>query len=199
MSGIDRLFVPERGDALVVVDLQRDFLPGGNLAVVGGDEVVPVFNAYIQRFLAHQLPVFATRCWHTPHHCSFTEQGGPWPPHCIAGTPGARFAPGLELPEAAFVISKGTSRDADAYSGFEGTNLDELLRGQGVRRVFVGGLATDVCVVNTVMDALDLGYQTVLLKDATRSVNLKEGDGERAIDKMVAAGSKIATLEQFSA
>jgi len=194
-----RIFVPQRSDALIIVDVQRDFLPGGSLAVADGDGVVPVFNEYIARFSSQRLPVFATRCWHTPDHCSFAERGGPWPPHCIAGTAGARFAPDLDLPEDVFIISKGTSSEADAYSGFEGTNLDDLLRSQAVHRVFIGGLATDYCVLNTVMDALAKGYATILLEDATRAVNVDSGDGQRAIERMLAAGCQVANLERFSA
>ena len=199
MATGNRIFVPQRGDALIVADVQRDFLPGGSLAVAEGDQVVTVVNRYIERFSSSRLPVFATRCWHTPNHCSFAERGGPWPPHCIAGTPGARFAPDLKLPEDAFIVSKGTSSEADAYSGFEGTNLNELLRSQAVSRVFVGGLTTDYCVLNTVLDALANGYQTVLLEDATRAVNVQAGDGQRAVEKMLAAGAQAATLERFSA
>lgn len=199
MTGATRIFVPERGDALIVADVQCDFLPGGSLAVAGADKVVTVLNGYLARFAAQSLPVFATRCWHTPAHCSFVESGGPWPPHCIAGSPGARFAPGLELPDDVFIVSKGTAREADAYSGFEGTNLEELLRSQNVRRVFVGGLTTDYCVLNTVTDALARGFRTVLLEDAIRAVNVKAGDGDRAIAQMVAAGAWVANLQRVSA
>ena len=171
----------------------------GSLAVAAGDQVVPVCNEYLARFAAHRLPVFATRCWHTPAHCSFAERGGPWPPHCIAGTPGARFPPELQLPEDVFIISKGTSSEADAYSAFEGTHLGELLRAQAVRRVFVGGLATDYCVLNTVSDALARGYQSVLLEDAIRAVNVKPGDGERAIEQMLSAGAQVADLQRLRA
>src|SRR5690606_1829889 len=118
---------PGRGDALVVVDVQNDFLPGGSLAVPDGAAVVPVLNAWLERFGALGLPVFATRCWHPPDHCSFRAQGGPWPPHCIAGTRGAEFAPDLALPPDAVVISKATRADRDAYSGFDGTDLGQRL------------------------------------------------------------------------
>ena len=139
--------------------------------------------------VAFPRPVFATRDWHPRDHCSFVAQGGTWPPHCVAGSPGAEFAPGLDLPAGASVIAKATQRDADAYSGFAGTDLDARLRALGVRRLFVGGLATDYCVVNTVQDALRLGYGVVLLLDCIRAVDVAAGDGERAIAAMLAAGA----------
>ena len=164
-----------------------------------GDEVVPVLNAYLGRFRALGLPVLATRDWHPPDHCSFIAQGGPWPPHCVVGTPGAGLAEGLELPDDTPIISKGTLPERDAYSGFEGTDLEDRLRALGVKRVFVGGLATDYCVLNTVRDALRLGFETVLLSDAIRAVNVEPGDGARAEQEMVALGARPATLEQVDA
>lgn len=182
------------GDALIVVDVQNDFLPGGSLAVPCGDEVVPVLNEYLRRFSAKALPVVATRDWHPADHCSFQARAGPWPPHCIAGSRGAEFAPGLALPPQAEVISKATERERDAYSGFGGTDLAERLRRAGVKRVFVGGLATDYCVLNTVRDALKEGFDTVLLQDAVRPVDVKPGDGEAAIAEMVRLGAKPGSL-----
>ncbi len=181
---------PQPGDALLIVDVQNDFLPGGSLAVPRGDKVVPVLNRYIGEFLAHDLPVYATRDWHPERHCSFRAQGGPWPPHCVAHTRGAEFAPALRLPSAATVISKATSADRDAYSGFEGTDLDQRLRAAGVRRLFVGGLATDYCVLNTVRDALQLGYEVLLLADAIRAVEVEPGDGQRAEAEMTRLGAR---------
>ena len=186
-----------QGDALVVVDLQRDFLPGGALAVPRGDEVVPVMNKYIRLFQEKGLPIIATRDWHPPDHCSFKDQGGPWPPHCVRGTPGAQFAPGLELPQDVIIISKATSRDQEAYSGFQGTDLDERLRELGVKRLFIGGLATDYCVLATVKDALKLGYGVCLLLDAVRAVDVTPGDGKRAIEEMKALGAVPITLEDL--
>lgn len=177
------------GDALILVDVQYDFLPGGSLAVPRGDEVVPALNRYIALFRQRGLPVFATRDWHPPQHCSFREQGGPWPPHCIAGSDGARFAALLDLPCEVTIISKATATQSDAYSGFECTDLTELLRQAGVSRVFVGGLATDYCVLNTVRDARRLGFGAVLLTDAVRAVDVAPGDGERAIAEMLGAGA----------
>lgn len=179
----------QAGDALILVDVQLDFLPGGSLAVPRGDEVVPALNHYIAVFRRLTFPVVATRDWHPPDHCSFKAQGGPWPPHCIAGSDGARFAPLLDLPCEARIVSKATTRDKDAYSGFEGTDLDDWLKRAGIRRVFVGGLATDYCVLNTVRDALRLGYAAFLLQDAVRAVDVNAGDGERAIAEMRSLGA----------
>lgn len=187
------------GDALILVDVQLDFLPGGSLAVSHGDEVVPALNRYIAVFRRLTLPVVATRDWHPPDHCSFQAQGGPWPPHCVAGSDGARFAPLLDLPCEARIVSKATTRDRDAYSGFEGTDLDEWLQRAGVSRVFVGGLATDYCVLNTVSDALRIGYATFLLADAVRAVDAQAGDGERAIAEMRRLGAVAIELGQIAA
>lgn len=185
------------GDALVIVDVQADFLPGGSLAVPRGDEVVAVLNDYLAVFRRAGLPVVATRDWHPPDHCSFQPQGGPWPPHCVAGSPGAGFAPQLQLPTDAILVAKASEPQRDAYSGFEGTALHDLLRQAGVRRVFVGGLATDYCVLNTVRDALRYGYQVVLLRDAIRAVDVHAGDGARAIAAMLQSGALAATLAQI--
>jgi nicotinamidase/pyrazinamidase len=187
------------GDALILVDIQLDFLPGGSLAVPHGDEVVPALNHYIAVFRRLTFPVAATRDWHPPDHCSFKEQGGPWPPHCVAGSDGARFAPLLDLPCEARIVSKATARDKDAYSGFEGTDLDDWLKRAGVARVFVGGLATDYCVLNTVSDALRLGYATFLLLDAVRAVEVNAGDGERAIAEMRRLGATVIDFTAIAA
>lgn len=182
------------GDALVVVDVQVDFLPGGSLAVPRGDEVVPVLNRWLAAAAARGLPVFATRDWHPPEHCSFRARGGPWPPHCVAGSAGAAFAPGLRLPPGATVVSKATTPDRDAYSGFEGTDLDARLRAAGARRLLVGGLATDYCVVETIRDARRLGYEVLLLADAVRAVEVRPGDGARALEALRRAGAGTAAL-----
>jgi len=187
------------GDALILVDVQLDFLPGGSLAVPRGDEVVPALNRYIAVFRGLTFPIVATRDWHPPDHCSFRAQGGPWPPHCVAGSAGAHFATLLDLPCEAHIVSKATSRDRDAYSGFEGTGLDDWLRRAGVSRVFVGGLATDYCVLNTVRDALRFGYATFLLLDAVRAVDVAAGDGARAIDEMRRLGAMAIEYGQVAA
>jgi nicotinamidase/pyrazinamidase len=190
---------PRTGDALIIVDVQNDFLPGGALAVSHGDEVVSELNRYAALFERLGLPVFATRDWHPRNHCSFQEQGGPWPAHCVAGTQGARFAPKLTLPPGSRVVSKATTPERDAYSGFAGTELDAMLRREKVYRVFVGGLATDYCVLNTVKDARALGYEVVLLKDAIRAVDLRSGDGRRALEEMQRLGAMPANVESVEA
>jgi len=177
-----------RGDALVIIDFQNDFLPGGALSVEGANEIIPVLNSYLALFTARLLPIFATRDWHPANHCSFTGYCGSWPPHCIASTGGAAFAADLALPADAVIISKATDREKDAYSGFEGTKLADLLREAAVTRLFVGGLATDYCVLNTVRDGVKEGFQVVVLRDAIRAVNVRPGDGERAEAEMEALG-----------
>jgi nicotinamidase/pyrazinamidase len=190
---------PRPGDALLVVDVQNDFLPGGSLAVARGDEVVPALNQYIGAFEAQGLPVYATRDWHPERHCSFRAQGGPWPPHCVANTRGAEFAAALRLPPSATVISKATTPDEDAYSGFQGTDLDSRLRAAGIRQLFVGGLATDYCVLNTVRDALRLGYEVFLLSDAIRAVDVQAGDGLKAEEEMAKLGARRVSLKERAA
>ncbi|MEJ7553379.1 MAG: nicotinamidase [Aquificaceae bacterium] len=177
-------------DALIVVDMQRDFMPGGALPVQEGDKIIPRLNQYIRLFFERGLPVFFTRDWHPPDHISFKDQGGVWPPHCVQDTEGAKFHPDLYIPpDNRFIISKGTSRDFDAYSGFQGTMLDQLLKERGIRRVFVGGVATDYCVKNTVLGAINLGYEAFLLLDGIKGVDVKQGDSERAIEDMLGAGA----------
>lgn len=199
MAVVTEKLTPIRGDALIVVDVQNDFLPGGSLAVPRGDEVVAPLNRYAAAFAAANLPVYATRDWHPSNHCSFKARGGPWPPHCVADSNGAAFAPGLKLPAPTVVISKATTADKDAYSGFEGTDLDARLKRAGVKRVFVGGLATDYCVLNTVRGARKLGYEVMLLTDAIRAVNVKPGDGRHAEAEMHRLGSRPFTLTQLAA
>ena len=178
-----------QGDALIIVDVQKDFLPAGSLAVPEGDAVISILNQYLDVFRKQSLPVFATRDWHPENHCSFAAQGGIWPPHCIANTPGANFPSELDLPSDVSVISKATSADKDAYSGFEGTSLDRQLRDLGIERLFVGGLATDYCVLNTVKDAIVCGYEVILLNDAVRAVNIQPDDGRKALDEMKDLGA----------
>lgn len=178
-------------DALIVVDVQNDFLPGGALGVNDGDAVVPVLNEWIRIFTSKTLPIFATRDWHPAGHCSFVENGGTWPKHCVADSPGAQFAEDLALPADVTIVNKGTDSDKEAYSGFQGTDLSDQLHAKGVKRVIIGGLATDYCVLNTVNDALANGFDVVLLTHAIRAVDLNSGDGDRAIESMLERGAKV--------
>jgi len=184
-------------DALLVIDMQYDFLPGGSLGVPEGDQVLAPVNAAMAQFAARGLPVYASRDWHPENHCSFTERGGPWPPHCVADTRGAAFSEELVLPADTVIISKADSADADAYSAFNGTALADHLRQHGVTRVFVCGLATDYCVLNTALDARAEGFETVILPEAMRAVNVQAQDGERALAQMREAGATTATLAQL--
>ncbi len=180
----------QKGDALIAVDVQRDFLPGGSLAVTDGNEVVPVLNDYISLFRQAGLPVVATRDWHPGDHCSFQAQGGIWPPHCVQDSDGAAFADALELSGDVFVVSKGTRRDSEAYSGFDNTDLEARLRQRGVERLFIGGLATDYCVLATVTDGLKAGFDVVLLRDAIRAVGVQPTDEAEALAAMREAGAQ---------
>jgi nicotinamidase-related amidase len=178
------------GDALLLVDVQHDFLPGGALPVVHGDDVVPVLNEWIARFARCGQPIVATRDWHPPGHSSFAPQG-PWPVHCVAGTAGAALASELRLPPDAIVVDKAQDALRDAYSGFAGTRLAERLRERGVDRLFVGGLATDYCVLHTVEDAVALGFAVLVIGDAVRAVDVHPGDGEAAIAHMRSLGAGV--------
>lgn len=189
---------PRPGDALIIVDLQNDFLPGGSLAVPDGDAVIAPINRYAALFARDRHPVFATRDWHPREHCSFKARGGPWPPHCVAGSRGAEFPAALAIPESAAVISKATDPERDAYSGFEGTDLQRQLRARGIKRVFIAGLATDYCVLATVKDALAQGFEAIVLADAVRAVEVAPGDGERALREMRARGAALARHEDVA-
>lgn len=186
-----------REDALIIVDVQVDFCPGGALPVPEGDKIIPVLNEYIRRFNTAGALIVATRDWHPPNHKSFREYGGLWPPHCVQGTRGAEFHPELRLPEGALIISKATDPEEEAYSGFEGTDLNEMLRRAGVKRVFVGGLATEYCVKSTVLDALKYGFEVFLLEDAVKGIDVNPGDVERAIKEMLNKGVRKLTLSDM--
>jgi nicotinamidase/pyrazinamidase len=174
-------------EALIVVDVQNDFCPGGALAVPHGDEVVGPVNR-----LAERAPfVVATRDWHPPHHSSFAERGGPWPVHCVRDTRGAQLHSGVELARVDAVVDKGQSDDTEGYSGFEGTGLEQLLHEHDVDRVHVAGLALDYCVKATALDARRAGFDVVVHTDATRPVEVQPGDGERAIEELRSAGVKV--------
>ncbi|MBI4527934.1 MAG: nicotinamidase [Deltaproteobacteria bacterium] len=189
-------------DALLIIDVQNDFCPGGALAVAEGDRVVPVLNRCIDKFRKANLPIFATRDWHPEKTSHFVTGGGQWPPHCIRGTRGAEFHPDLKLGNDVVVISGGTGPDEEGYSAFDGKDssgaaLADLLRGRGVERIFMGGLATDYCVKFSVLDGLKEGFKIVLIEDAVRGVNLQPGDSERAISEMVRAGAQKIKDQSF--
>jgi nicotinamidase/pyrazinamidase len=194
MAGIREALQP--GDALIVVDVQNDFCPGGALPIEGGHEVVPVLNRWMAAASERQIPVYASRDWHPPGHVSFKEQGGPWPPHCIQESEGARFHPQLALPHYTVKITKGTRFDKDQYSVFDQTGLGSELRRKGIGRLWVGGLAEDVCVLATVLDARKEGFEVVVIADATRPVT-PEG-GEAAHRKMRRSGARIEASDSAS-
>ncbi len=179
----------QTGDALIIVDVQRDFCPGGSLPIEKGDAVVPVLNRWIERARRLGVPVFASRDWHPKGHLSFKPQGGEWPVHCVQGTTGADFHPDLVLPPDVSVVTKGDRTDRDQYSAFDATGLADELRRRGVTRVFVGGLAEDVCVRATALDAVKSGLKTHLIAGATKPVT--PAGGKAAIKEMRQAGVVI--------
>jgi len=183
--------MPEAKKALIVVDVQNDFCPGGSLGVDHGDEVIAPLNGFIRQFLDRDEPVYKTRDWHPPQTNHFAAYGGLWPFHCIQNTPGAEFHPDLIDDPRISVISKGIDDSADGYSGFDGTNLTELLREAGVQEIWVGGLATDYCVKETVIDGVRRGFKVKALADAMRAVNVNPGDGASAVEQMKAVGAEI--------
>lgn len=188
--------------ALVVIDVQNDFCPGGALPVKEGGMVVPALNRYIERFKAAGLSVYATRDWHPEKTIHFSEYGGKWPAHCVHWTAGAQFHPGLELPEDAVIITKGEGPDDNGYSAFEGNDaggrpFSDALNDGRINHLYVGGLATDYCVRHTVLDALKQGIGVTVLLDAVKGVDVKQGDSRRAIDEMIENGADTITFEEL--
>jgi nicotinamidase/pyrazinamidase len=185
--------------ALLIVDVQNDFCPGGALPVPAGNQVVPILNQYAQRFAGMAAPIFASRDWHPPVTRHFQAQGGPWPPHCVAEGKGAAFHPELKLPAGTTILTKGTDPSDDGYSAFEGADsagggfVDALAR-SGVKHLYVGGLATEYCVRASVLDGLRQGLDVVVLLDAVRGIDVQDGDVARALDEMLRAGARTTTL-----
>ena len=179
--------------ALIVVDVQNDFCPGGALAVANGDEVVPPLNRLIDEFLKNGEPVYASRDWHPAATKHFTAFGGTWPVHCVQNTTGAEFHRRLRQDPRISVISKGLG-DTDCYSAFDETDLAAQLKKQGVQEVWVGGLATDYCVKNTVLDALRYGFEVKAIENAMRPVDVNPGDGAKAIKEMREAGADVGNF-----
>jgi nicotinamidase/pyrazinamidase len=178
-------------DALIIVDVQVDFCPGGTLAIEGGDEVIPILNRWIQRATDLKIPVFFSRDWHPPNHVSFKDRGGPWPPHCVRDSHGAKFHPELLVPDSAIVISKADTRDQDSYSAFGGTPLADHLKNLGVRRVWLAGLALDYCVSASALDARALGFDVRVLLAGTRAVENSPEDIARAVENLESAGVHV--------
>ena len=183
----------QKGDALLIVDVQNDFLPGGALAIENGDEIIPELNQVLKQAAEARIPVYASRDWHPAGHISFQDQGGDWPPHCLQDTQGAAFSSALDLPEDAVVVTKGVRFDKDQNSAFDQTGLAERLKKDGIRRLVVGGLAQDVCVLATVLDARSHGFDVLLLEEGTKPVSA-EG-GRKALTDMIKAGAKFVDAE----
>lgn len=186
LDSIDSL---QEGDGLLLVDVQNDFCPGGALPIEEGDKVIPVLNQWIEAAQAKGIPIYASRDWHPVQHMSFEGYGGKWPPHCIQDADGAAFHPKLKLPDKVVKITKGVRFDQDQNSAFDQTGLAEQLTREGVRHLWIGGLAIDVCVLATVLDARRLGFDVHVILEATRPVT-PEG-GVEAIRVMRKAGAHI--------
>ena len=181
-------------DALIVVDVQNDFLPGGALAVAEGHRVLDPINKLMPRFRS----VYATRDWHPHNHQSFAAHGGPWPYHCVQGSPGAELSPKLAHQHIKKIVSKGTDPETEGYSAFDGTDLEQHLRSAGVKRVFVGGLATDYCIKATALDARARHFPVVVVTDAIAAVKVKPEDEAAALETMRAAGCVLAHSDEIS-
>ncbi|MCW1300895.1 MAG: isochorismatase family protein [Candidatus Nanoarchaeia archaeon] len=186
----------DRKCSLIVVDLQNDFITG-SLAVPGALKIIERVNKYITKFEKAGAKIFFTRDWHPITHSSFRENGGIWPTHCVQGSYGAEFHPSLKIPQHARIIAKGTDPRKEAYSGFDGTQLEQELRAFGITRVFICGVATEYCVRATVLDSLARGFETYLLEDAIAAVNLKPDDERRAVIEMIQKGAKLLHLEEL--
>jgi nicotinamidase/pyrazinamidase len=192
----------EKNAALLIVDVQNDFCPGGALQITDGGRVVAPINRAAQLFAAAGLPVLASRDWHPPDTRHFREFGGVWPVHCVQGTAGAAFHPDLRLPEGTIVLSKGINPELDGYSAFEGVTADgrllaELLRDLQVQKLYISGLATDYCVLCTAREALRSGLEVTVLTDAVAGVDIVPGASADAIDEMEKAGAQLATVERL--
>lgn len=188
--------------ALLIVDVQNDFCPGGALAVPDGDRVLAPLNRAAERFATAGLPILASRDWHPEVTRHFSQFGGPWPAHCVRGTAGAAFHPDLHLPPGTVVLSKGTDPEADGYSAFDGisdsgASLQQILEKLGIEHLYVAGLATDYCVAATARDALGRRFQVTVLTDAVAGVDLHPGDSDRVLKELAAAGAQLATVDKI--
>jgi nicotinamidase/pyrazinamidase len=187
--------------ALLIVDVQNDFCNGGTLAVPGSERVVDALNAHIAEAVANGIPIYASRDWHPAETNHFTQYGGQWPVHCVRDSAGARFHPDLHLPPSTIIVTKGEQLDSHGYSAFEGRTptgapfLSEL-QASGITHLYVGGLATDYCVMHSVNDALSNGLQVTVLEDAVAGVDVQPGDSARALDEMRARGAIVSSQER---
>ena len=187
--------------ALLVVDLQNDFCPGGALGVSEGDLIIPKINNYVDLFLKKKLPVFVSRDWHPKQSKHFKQAGGPWPPHCVQNTEGAKFHPAFHVPEDAIIMSKGTNPELDGYSVFEAhdsqnRSFSEILNSMGIDELYIAGIATDYCVKMTSLDALNSGFVVHVLTDAIKGVD--KNDSERSIEAIVSKNGKLKTFSEIS-
>lgn len=185
--------------ALLVVDVQNDFCPGGALPVSKGDSIIPDLNKVISSFAGAGLPIFFTRDWHPVNHCSFKTHGGIWPPHCVQGTSGAEIHSGLRRPPGSGLINKGDHPDREAYSAFQGTDLAVRLRGLGVKDVYVGGLTIEYCVRNTTEDALKEGFAAHVIADCVKGLEIHRGDSAAAMAEMAKAGASTTSSSEVMA
>jgi len=188
--------------ALLIVDVQNDFCPGGSLAVPKGEQIISILNKYLSLFKKNKLPIFASRDWHPEKTKHFKEYGGLWPKHCVENSKGAEFHSKLKLPKETIILSKGMDSEKDSYSAFQafdsnGTEFINLLKIFGVDELFVGGLATDYCVKSSVLDALKLGFKVKLLIDACRGVDINPTDSQQAIKEMISSGARIVKFKDF--
>lgn len=190
MTELENALAP--GDALIIVDVQNDFCPGGALPIENGNAVVPILNRWIAAAVNRNVPVYASRDWHPAGHVSFRQSGGPWPPHCLQDSEGARFHPDLKLPDSTVIVTKGVRFDRDQNSAFDQTGLARHLRKAGIKRLWIGGLAEDVCVLATVLDARRKGFEVILIREATRPVTPR--GGKEARRKMQEAGAAVTGL-----
>jgi nicotinamidase/pyrazinamidase len=189
--------------ALLVVDVQNDFCSGGALGIPEGDKIIPALNKYVKLFFRKGLPIFASRDWHPKKTKHFKKYGGVWPPHCVRGTTGARFHPKLKLSKSSIMLFKGMDPKKDSYSVFQAFDKKDarfikVLRNMGIKEIYIGGLATDYCVKWTAQDALKRGFKVRVLTDAVKGVDLKAGDSEKAIKRIVKRGAKKATYQKVS-
>ena len=194
--------IPDQNTSLIIVDVQKDFCPGGSLAVPQGDKIIPVLNRYIEIFSKHNFHIFASRDWHPQNSRHFKTSGGKWPPHCVQNSPGAQLHPELKLPFNATIITKGTKPEENGYSAFEGSDsqgqlLKEILEQEKIRSLWIGGLATEYCVKTTALDGQKAGFKVSILLDAIKGVNLLPSDSQNAIEEMIRNDIDTVTLERI--